>query len=506
KAVRIKMGDLDTWSDERGTETLARPYRKQQCAFYFWMRPNVTWHDGKPFTAEDVKFTMDCLLNVNILAQSLRSYFKDIESYSLIDNGGIRFQARKPYFQQMLFLCQVYPIPKHVFNPEQFGGDEKAFADAFNKHPFRASPVGCGPYKMKEWKKGDRLTVVRFDDYWASKLPAGAIHNWLPGQPYMDEITQVVIAETAASLKELEKGTIDADMDVEPETWDQARTNAKEFTDRITRAKRYGFLYTYIALNNLSPIFRDPATRRAFAMLIPRERVGKDVYKGLSDLVTGPNYSRGPGYEPSVPQVPYDPETAKRILRKAGWLDRDGDHIIEKEVDGKTVPFEFEYLIHGAREYHQKVADIYKESIEQAGIKMTVRKLDFNVLMDKTRDKDFTVSRQAWGTELDPDPFQIWHSSQSENKGSNIISYKNEKADRLMERLREEFDPVKRWEMAREVHRIIAEDQPVVFLEGFWETYFISRGVRGVKLYPSPYPYRLREWWWSDPKRREAAG
>jgi peptide/nickel transport system substrate-binding protein len=237
-------------------------------------------------------------------------------------------------------------------------------------------------------------------------------------------------------------------------------------------------------------------------MLIPRDRIANDIHQGLAVPVSGPFYSKGPGYDQTIKPVEYDLEGAKRLLRRNGWLDRDGDGVIEKEIDGVTVPFAFGYSIHNARDYHQKIADIIKESVEQAGISMTIRKSDWTIFSETVRNKDFDAVRFAWGASLDPDPYQIWHSSQAENKGDNFVSYRNNRVDEICVAIRETFDPIKRWDLAREMHAIVAEEQPYAFLFGFNETYFYNRGIRGVKLYPSQYPVDWTEWWWADEARR----
>ncbi len=497
------LSELDSWRDRIANEDLDRPFQKQECYFTFTLRDGVTWHDGKPLSVQDVLFSFETMQNPDVEAQRLRNYYNDITDALVLEDGKtIKFLSRKPYFQQFDFLGSLNLIPKHVFNPEQFGGDTKSFADAFNTHPFRQQPILCGPYQLEEWKKDDFLKVKRFPGYWASKLPEGSVFDWNPMMPYFDDITLVLISEKSVSIKELERGNIHADMDIEPDTWSLGQTQSPEFTSKFVRAKKLGFLFTLISLKNDHPILKDVAVRKALAHLIPRERIIKDIYYDLAIPVTGPFFLEGPGYNKDVPQIPYDPNEAKKLLRRNGWLDKDRDGIIEKEIDGKIVPLELEYMIHTAREYHTKVADILKESVEQVGIKLTIRKLDFNTMIDKTTDRDFEMVRNAWGTAIDPDPYQIWHSTQIGNKGSNYAGFRNDKADELMVRLREEFDATKRWELARQIHQIIADQQSVIFLEGFNETYFYHRGIRGVKFYPSQYPYNFVEWWW-DKKPEE---
>lgn len=502
-ALRTTIGALDTWKDTRVGEDKVRPFRKRECSFAFRMRTGPTWHDGRPVTVDDVMFGYETLMNVNVEAQGMRSFLEDIEVAEKTADDTVHFRVRRPYVQQFDALVAIMtPMPRHVFEPEKFGGDAKAFADSFNKHAFGRQPVGNGAYRFAKWETGVRILVERNPDYWASKMPEGSLPGWKPGMPYMDRISYEVIAEKAASLKELEKGAIDVDKDVEPDQFMLAQTNTAEFTGRFARAKHFGLLYTYIGMNCARPIFRDVETRKAIAMLIPRERIGRDILHDMTKLVTGPGWSAGPGYDKTVPQVPHDPQAAKRMLRRAGWLDRDGDGIVEKEIDGKVTPFEIEYLIHSARDYHQKIADIVKEEVEQAGIRMTIRKLEFNVFAEKARDKEFDMLRFAWGQNVEPDFNQIWHSRQIANKGDNFVSYSNPRVDTLIDAMREEFDASKRWAMAEEIHRTIAADQPVIFLEGFYEPSFYDKRLRGVKFYPSQYPVRFVEWWWDDAGKR----
>lgn len=508
--VTLAISALDTWEDKVGESAKKRPFAKRECAFEFNIRDGVKWHDGTPFTAEDVKFTFDVIMNPFTDSDSIRSTFKDFEAAEVFNDGkSIRVIWGKPYFAAILaagFTSGVRVLlPKHIFKPETFGGDQKAFGEFFKKHQYNESPIMLGAYKMKGWQKGNQLTIERNEEYWGSKLPAGSLVNWNPQQPYLDEISWVYIKDASASIKELEAGAIHADLDVEPDNWVQPSTNTDDFKSKITRAERLGFLYTYIGWNLTLPMFADRDTRRALAMLIPRDEIASKIHQDLAFPVTGPFYVKSPAYDKSTTPLPYDPTQAKRLLRRAGWADRDGDGVLDKEIDGKKVDFQFSYMIHNARDYHQKIADIIKEKVEEANIRVTIDKLDWTIFSDTVRDKKFQSVRFAWSNQLDPDPYLIWHSSQIEGRGDNFVSYRNPRVDELCEKMREEFDPIKRWEMAREIHRIIYEDQPYCFLFGFTETYFINRGIQGVSLYPSYLPHNFSEWFWAGTPPESAA-
>src|SRR5690606_28719773 len=119
-------------------------------------------------------------------------------------------------------------------------------------------------------------------------------------------------------------------------------------------------------------------------------------------------------------------------------IDHDGDGI--RDRDG--VKFEFEYLIHNMRDYHQKIADICKEAIERAGVRMIIKKLDWSTFVDTVRDQNFDAVRFAWGEPscIDADPFQTWHSSQAGGRGSNYVSWKDPETDRICMQARRELD------------------------------------------------------------------
>lgn len=505
RAVTYKLADLDTWTDTESPDAAAEPFIKPHCAFEFYIRDGVKWHDGQPFTAADVRFTYDLILNPDVDCAPARTGYQGVESVDIIADGkGIRVISGKPFFKALeaygFSIGSRYIVPRHIFKPEQYSGDTKGFAEMYNAHPFKRQPILTGPYKIKEWKEGNSLTIVRNEDYWASKLPEGSIPFWKPEMPYMDEITWVVIQDKQAAVKELEKQTLDGDVDVEPDTWLQDLTNSESFKKIMTRAERSSFGYVYIGWNMLNPIFRDKDTRRALAMLIPRDQIARDLHDNLAAPVNGPMYFKSPAYDPNLPFIEYDPEAAKRLLRKNGWNDRDNDGILEKEIDGRMTPFKFRYMYHGARDYHQKMADVIKEKLGQGGISVELSKLDWTIFSDTIRDKKFDACRFAWTADMDPDLFPIWHSSQSRDKGDNFVSYKNPRVDELVLAMRREFDPVKRWEMGREVHRIINEDQPYCFLFNFQELYFLHRNLQGIKLYPSSYPHNFSEWYWAgDP-------
>jgi peptide/nickel transport system substrate-binding protein len=124
----------------------------------------------------------------------------------------------------------------------------------------------------------------------------------------------------------------------------------------------------------------------------------------------------------------------------------------------------------------------------------SVRELDWTIFLDDTKNHRFDAATLAWSMPAsEPDEYQVWHSSQAANKGSNFISYKNARVDKILEEYRREFDPKKRIELYREFQHILNEEQPYTFLFARKSVTAVQRRFHGVKVYPAGL--RPLEWW-----------
>jgi peptide/nickel transport system substrate-binding protein len=322
-----------------------------------------------------------------------------------------------------------------------------------------------------------------------------------PDQPFLDRIRWIIINNKAAALKALRAGEVDADFDVEPSTWAESETNAPEFLADFVRARFLQPLYTYIGWNQdrkgVGPerqFFADARVRQAMTLLIPRGQILSEIHHGLGEVVTGPFFKYGPYADQEIEADPANLRRAQLLLDAAGWIDHDGDGV--RDRDG--VRFEFDYVIHNMRDYHQKIADIVKESVERAGVRMNIRKLDWAVFVDTVQDQQFDAVRFAWGEPncIATDPFQIWHSSQAGGRGSNYISFKNDAADQIILSARRELDIVRRQRLLRRFHRLLHREQPYTFLFNFYSLYFYARRFRNVRFcIIGEDPYRWDQWY-----------
>lgn len=476
--------------------------------YTFDLREDVTFSDGKPLTGEDVIFTIKCIVNPFTDAQSTRNYFADFKSAELVDGNKykIRISMSKPYFKTVYTIGSTYITPKHLLDPEnvndKFSWEElsaaqksldskkypemQKYADFLNSQEVSRDPkyvVGSGPYKLEKWITGQSITLLRNDNYWNKK----EIPNY-PMKLVFKTITDQNAAIVAAKNKEVDYMFVIQPIDFVENVKAPEQFNLKK--SLVTEP-----VYTYIAWNNKSPLFADKKVRTALSYAVDRQSIINNIIYGLGTPVQSPVFIKSKYYNNNIKEIKYDPEKAKQMLAEAGWKDTDGDGILDKVIDGKKTDFKFTF-INNNNPKRKKVMLIVIENLKQLGIQADLQEYEWSVYLDKTKKHEFDACYAAWQLTVTPeDPYQIWHSSQSQGEGSNWISYNNPESDKLLEQNRIEFDDNKRMEILNKWQEIINEDQPVTFLWSEPSRYLYSDRFKNTRWYAYPDSPLLNEWW-----------
>ena len=436
--------------------------------YTIYLRKDVTFSDGVPLTAEDVKFTYDLIMDPKTDAASLRNYIQDFIDCDVLDPYTIRFTATKPYFRHMLIVALFDVMPKHIYGE----GD-------INKHPGNRAPIGSGPYIFSEWVTGQEISLVRNPSYWGEK-------------PHLDKRLFKIVTDENAGLQLLQRHEVDS-KDLQPEQWvRQAATERfeKEFHKLQPKSPIPGYLgrFGYIGWNMRKPQFEDKRVRTALTMLLDRQLILDEIYHGLGELISGDTAPDLPEYNQNVKPWPFDPEAAKKLLDEAGWIDTNSDGIREK--DGADLTFELNFAAN-VPEYDQ-MTTIYQEELTRAGIKMTPRPLEWATFQERVHRHDFDACMLAWLTTPLPDPYQLFHSTQAEN-GSNYPGLIHAEADQIMDAMRLEFEQDKRVVLYHRFHEILHEEQPYTFLFARNGLIAVDKRFQNVKVYkPGLDPL---EWW-----------
>ncbi len=293
----------------------------------------------------------------------------------------------------------------------------------------------------------------------------------------------------------LEKGELDYDAltaeafvkKTQGEAW---KTKLKKLKVQNQQPKGTGF----VAWNLYKPLFQSKAVRVALTHLMNRELMNQKFRFGMSLLATGPWYQQSEYADPSLKPIPYDPAHALTLLQDDGWQDSDKDGMLDKEMNGQKVNFEFTLL--NPNKDFEKYLVLYQGDLAKVGIKMNIKLLEWNTFITKLDESQFDAVVLAWsGGSVDLDPKQIWHSASAVKGGSNFIGYKNPEVDRLIDQARGEMDKQKRLPLLREVYRKIAEDAPYTFM--FNRKHSLYAHTTRVQKVQETYNYTVGyNFWW----------
>jgi len=456
------VGDLaESWdvSDDKLTIT-------------FHLRKGVKWQDGVEFTAEDVMFGYQTIIDPNT-PTAYAGDFQEVEKAEVVDRYTFRVKYKKPFAPGLASWNYLIVLPAHILKGKDITRSELV-----------RNPMGTGPYKLKEWKTGEKIVLV-------------SNHDYFEGRPYIDGVIYRIIPDLATMFLELKAGNIDY-MGLTPTQY-LRQTDTPKFKKNFRKYKYLSFSYTYLGYNLLNPKFQDRRVRQAISYAIDKEEIIEGVLLGLGEVATGPYKPGTWQYNPDVKRYPYNPEKAKELLREAGWIDTNGDGIIEK--DGK--PFEFTVITNQGNDQRKKVAEIIQRRLSEVGIKMKIRILEWATFINEYIDKKkFEATILGWTIGQDPDLFDVSHSSKTHFKELNFISYKNKEVDRLIMEGRHTFDLEKRKRAYFRIQEILAEDQPYTFLYVPYSLPVIHKRFRGIKPAAAGISYNFIKWYVPKPEQK----
>ena len=437
--------------------------------YTYHLRSGVQFSDGEPFSADDVMFTYQTVMDPAVNGHYVRSGLVDVEKVERVDDLTIRVKYKKPYWKGLLaFGYSIKPYPKHWYEREipKFAkekGIEKwavvpgqpGFGEVFNQ--MRDIPPGTGPYMYKpgiSWKPRESITVFQNPLSW-EKQEAPWTYN-------LAALQWRFVHDRVAMEELLRKGDIDV-ITVDHDTW---ADNYSQDPVIAKVANHYvydhtGLAYGLIVWNCRKSPFDDARVRRAMTMLMDRPTILREMDRGngrIASCITKPTY---PEYSQDIEPWPFDPEKARALLHEAGWRDSTGDGVLDR--DGKDFAFEFKYP--SGYPPYRRYAAMLRDACTRVGIRMSENPVEWSVFLEQYLDQNFqAVSLGVSNSDPWLDPFEEWHSSQDVPRGNNTPGWRNPKADRLMEAMREEFDAGKRAEMFHEFNRLFHEDQPITQL------------------------------------------
>jgi ABC-type transport system substrate-binding protein len=414
--------------------------------FVFKLRQGVTWHDGQPLTAEDVKFSYDVIFDSHYDTAALRPYFEAVEKVEIIDPQTVKFVLKTKYFGNFEQVAgTMWIIPKHIYGDLEKGPK------------LNHELIGSGPYILDKNEKGKRLVLKRNPTWWGLNVPA------FKDQYNFDQLTLKFVAEETVALEMLKKGDLDFN-GLDPDSYAEKAVGA-EWGKSVLKVKAENVApkgYLFVGWNLKNPLFMDKKVRLALWHLMNRKLMIEKFRHGMSLPATGPWYLQNDYASKKVKVVEYDTKLAHTLLTEAGWADTDHTGVLSKVIDGKKTDFKFTLLC--PSQDYMKYYTLYKEDLKKAGIDMDLKYVEWNSFIKILDERKFDALTLSWTGDVDPDPKQIWSSESIANQGSNFVSYSNPEVDKLIEQARGTMDKKKRIPILQKVYEIIADDAPYAFM------------------------------------------
>jgi peptide/nickel transport system substrate-binding protein len=419
--------------------------------YTFYLENGATFHDGKPVTSADVAFSVATVIKNHHLGPVM---FRAVEKVETPDPYTVIFKLKNPYpaFMAAHHSWFVPILPKHIYGEGEF-----------RKHPANVKPVGSGPFKLVEWKKGRYMILDRYENYFRK------------GKPYLDRIIIEFIPDPAARTLALETGathilpcgTISAE---------DARRLAKMPQIGLTE-KGYEAMGARLmfSINLRKPPLNDLKVRKALAHALDKDFIAKEIFLGFGKPATGPFHYVSPFYNPDVRRYEYDFHKANQLLDDAGY---------KRGADGKRFDLAVDYQP-GRAEY-RIICEYLREQLKKVGINCTLRvSPDMPSWAAKIGEWNYEITLDFPADFADP-VIGIERNYISSNikkmLWTNHMGYVNPEVDRLFAQAQAEQNFEKRRSLYYRVQEILVDELPIIWIQDLGMYTVYSRDCQGLPV------------------------
>lgn len=420
------------------------------------LKDKIWFSDGVPITADDVLFTYETMMSPKIDSADMRNYYENVEKLVKIDNKTVKFIFKEMYWKTLESVGIFEVLPKHIY---QFTDPNE-----FNKRV--SNPVGSGPYVFERWDVAQQIVLKRNENYWGQK-------------PKINKLVFKVISNSTAALQSLRSHSIDYMEPTSEQFADMSKDEQFKKDFNIFSYWEPSGGYSYIGWNQARPLFKDKNVRLAMTCMIDRFSIAKYILKDKVKVVSGSFYLYGKQNDPNIQPWPFDLKKASQLLDDAGWKDTNNDGIRDK--DG--VPFRFKLSYTTSSPTAEAIVKVIKDDAAKIGVEVAPDPVEWSIFLERLNASEFDACMAGWGGTIESDPYQLFHSSQIENRGSNRVGFNNIQVDALIEEARKTIDPAKRYELYHQLHKLLHEEQPYTFMFSRPTFLFIDKRFENVKIH-----------------------
>ncbi len=439
----------------------------------FTLRKGIKWHDGVPFTAEDVKFTYEAIMNpVSDIPPERRKALDVIKSVTVMGPNVVRFEFRHSIPEpEKRFLFKI--LPKHALG----GKTVISKLSSFSKNP-----IGTGYYKFHRETKNKDVILKGFKKHYL-------------GAPNIPNFTMRYQPEVSLLVQSLILNAIDLMIEVPPQKITEIAN-----TGKFNLLPYNSLTFAFFGYNFSNPVLAIKEVREAFTLSLDRERMLNDIYFGRGEIVSGPFSPASWAYNPDVEPRAQDVKKAKALLAKAGLKDSNGDGILEYK--GKPVVLKLKIPLYSGNEGGLSVCLRFQNHLKAIGIKVEL--VHREIVKWKTevkKDHSFDIVFAEWLFDNSSNIYSLFHSAENRPMGDNFISYKNTKVDSLLQVFSKTINQEVRRRINYDLHEYLNKELPYTFLWTLEKNTAIDSKVKKFIVQPYRFFTFANEWYIPDSER-----
>lgn len=393
--------------------------------YSFELQQGVKWHDGKPFSSADVVFSIDQFLRkVHPRARVIIN--KYVETITAADANNVVIKLKEPFapFISTFVVDNIPMVPKHLYDGTDYA-----------TNPANQTPIGTGPFKFKEWKKGSFITLVRNNEYWK------------PNMPYLDEIVFRVVPDAASRAVAFEKGDVQVLRGGDVDNVEVKRLKALPNVEMTTKGWEMYAPLSFMVMNERSAPFNNVKVRQAVMHAVNRKFVVDNIFFGLGKIAISPLASSTMFFEPKVTQYDYNLKKARDLIKESGV------NVAARPIKILSFPYGSAW---------DRLAEYTKQSLEQIGFKVDIEAADAGAWAKRTGEFDFDLTFNYTYQYGDPAIGVARHYLGSNIvKGSPFVNnqgYNNPKVDELFNKAATTIKAEERQKLYTEVQNILVND------------------------------------------------
>lgn len=427
-------------------------------SYTFKLKNGVAWHDNEPFGSEDVVFTINAVQNSEYTSP-LRNSWQGI-TVSAPDNYTVVMSLKTPYAAFVENLALLGILPKHIW--------KKVAPQNFPLAEFNLKPVGTGPYKFVKLQKNSLGRII--------SVNLSANDKYFAGAPLIEGITLNFYTSEEEAVSAFNRKEVDGLMLQTAQNKNQLRGINNSMVFSLPSLRVYA-----VFLNTDDKILKDKNVRLAINYAINREELLAKILDNEGKVAIGPIPPGLTGSSPEISGYGYNPEKAKEILEKNGWVKNKSDIYVKKiGKEKEATPLKFSII---TTKSIQLAATLIRGYLKNVGIEADLKIMPLGELQQtQLKNKDYNAILIGESYTASADPYVFWHGTAIKDPGLNLSLYSNKKANKILEDLRPIIEPKKRASKLEEFQKLVLGDAPAAFLYSPNYIYIVKNSIKNIKL------------------------